>query len=69
MTLTWLSDGKRIFGGLSVRGAAKRQTEGEGEHINFHICLPRGQWEYDLFIKDPNKGRIKAGTNAWKYNI
>lgn len=27
MTLIWLSEGKRIFGGLSVRGAVKRQTE------------------------------------------
>lgn len=27
MTLIWLSEGKIIFGGLSVRGAVKRQTE------------------------------------------
>lgn len=50
MTLIWLSEGKRIFGGLSVRGAVKRQTERKEEHIKFHIFLPHGQWEYDLFI-------------------
>ncbi len=70
MTLIWLSEGKRIFGGLSVRGAVKRQREEKKEkHIKFHIFLPRGQWEYDLFIKDHNKGCIKKGTNTRKYNI
>jgi len=29
MMLIWLSEGKRIFGGLSVRGAVKRQTKRE----------------------------------------
>lgn len=70
MTLIWLSEGERIFGGLSVRGAAeKTNREEKAEHIKFHIFLPRGQWEYDLFIKDHNKGCIKMGTNKRKYNI
>ena len=41
MMLIWLSEGNRIFGGLSVRGAVKRKTERkEEQHINFHIFLP-----------------------------
>lgn len=41
MTLIWLSEGERIFGGLSVKGAAERHTQREREeHIKSHIFLP-----------------------------
>lgn len=38
----------------------KDKQKEEEEHIKFHIFLPHGQWEYDLFIKDQNKGSIKT---------
>lgn len=47
MMLIWLSEGERIFGGLSVKGAVERQTERERSTLKPTSFSPHGQWEYD----------------------
>lgn len=68
MMLIWLSEGKRIFGGLSVRGAVKRQTERKRERIKFHVFSPPvdcGSMIYSL--KTTIKAALKMGANTFKY--
>lgn len=66
MMLIWLSEGERIFGGLSVRGAAERQTEREQLKSNVFFSLPQppvdsGSMINSLKTTIKKKGCIRNG--------
>lgn len=71
MTLIWLSEGERIFGGLSVKGAVERHTEREREeHIKSqHLSPPMDSGSMINSLKTTIKAELKMGTNTSKYNI
>lgn len=65
MMLIWLSEGDRIFGGLSVRGAVEWQTETKMLKMAtfFFSC---GLCVYDESIRHKIKAALKMNTAIWK---
>lgn len=61
MTLIWLSEGTRIFGGLSVRGAVKRKTERRTLNSTSLSPMDRGIMIYSI------KTKIKTALKWNKY--
>lgn len=57
MTLIWFSEGERIFGGLSVRGAVERQTQ-RWAHSNLIYLVP-------LFPQSGLKSGLRIELDKW----
>lgn len=69
MMLIWLSEGDRIFGGLSVRGAVEWQTEMKILKMATS-CFPSGMCVYDKSIQHEIKAALKMiyVDGIWKYS-